>query len=302
MWWMSSRVPVERVAVSWSESLSQAGQLLHFGLPVMGAGMVAACSAYVVRAVLIRQLGLEGVGYWQAAFNLSGLLVNFVLGAMVADYYPRLVAAASDHTRLREVMNAQTEIALLLAAPGLVATIILAPLAVSVFYSGRFEAAAGVMLWFVYGLMARIVAWPVGLVLLAKGMGKTYFLTEAVGNAVYILAVWVMAGRWGLAGAGMAFIVYYALNAVMACLVVGLTSRASWSPANIRHVVLFVAVLVLAGVIMRCLDNLWLRYSGGVVLMGGVALNSMRCLSRKSGVTLAVLRDRFLGTDSGGAG
>ena len=93
----------------------------------MLAALLTALSAYIIRILLVREFGLEGVGIWQAAFLLSAVLVNFVLSAMGTDYYPRLSAVAHDAGRVRDSVNTQTEIALLLAVPGLMATIIFEP-------------------------------------------------------------------------------------------------------------------------------------------------------------------------------
>jgi len=53
--------------------------------------------------------------------------IGFVLGAMGADYYPRLSEAINDYPRARRLVNEQTEMALLFASPVLLAMITLAP-------------------------------------------------------------------------------------------------------------------------------------------------------------------------------
>jgi len=293
-WWFSHRVPIRSVVVPWRESKTLALQLLHFGLPVMCSGIVAACSAYFIRALLVRQVGLDGVGLWQAAFNLSGVLVNFILGAMVADYYPRLVAVADDPDRVCEEVNAQTEIALFLAVPGLAATLVFAPLAVTIFYSGKFDASIEILRWFVFGLFGRIIAWPMGLVLLAKGMGKTYFTMEALGNIVYIVAIWFCTHMWGLPGAGLAFLLFHVFNTIMVRIVVRGVSRTVWSRSNALHVLCFGAVLTLMGLISWFIvDPVW-HYAINVPLLGVVGLYCLSYLSKKSGITVQSLWSRMV--------
>jgi PST family polysaccharide transporter len=120
-------VPVSVVAVSWRESFHLAGGLVRLGLAFMWSGLAVAVVAYLTRALITQQISLEAVGIFSAAFALSGMFRNFVLGAMGADYYPRLTAVASDRNAVNRLVNEQTEIGLLLAVPGLLATLSLAP-------------------------------------------------------------------------------------------------------------------------------------------------------------------------------
>jgi PST family polysaccharide transporter len=286
-WWFAHQIRVDPVEVSWSESRTIATQLLHFGIPIMASGVVAACSGYFVRALLIRQVGLEGVGVWQAAFNLSGIFANFVLGAMVADYYPRLVAVSGDNGKVRDVVNAQTEIAMFLAVPGMAATIIFAPLAVLIFYTGRFDAAVEVLRLFVFGLLCRVISWPMGLVILARGMGKTYFSMELCGNLFYIVAVWICVDFWGLAGAGWAFFIYHLFNLVMTAFVLRVTGPVTWTAVNLFRMVAACALLASIGMVSQYVADPGWRYGVNLLLLLAMGVYCLSQLSQKSGVALS---------------
>ena len=93
-WWFARRVPVKAITLLWRDSYGDAQKLLLLGVSFMGSGLALSLSNYLIRVVMLRQFDLADVGIYQAAFNLSGILVGFVLGAMGADYYPRLTAAA----------------------------------------------------------------------------------------------------------------------------------------------------------------------------------------------------------------
>jgi len=64
--------------------------------------------------------------------------LGFVLGAMATDYYPRLTAAISDTATATRLVNEQTEVALLLCAPVLLAMLGLAPWVIHLLYSAEF--------------------------------------------------------------------------------------------------------------------------------------------------------------------
>lgn len=86
-WYFARRVPVPPVAMTWLESLRAAGGMVRLGLVFMWNGLLIALVAYVTRALITQQISLEAVGIFGAAFALSGVLINFILGAMGADYY-----------------------------------------------------------------------------------------------------------------------------------------------------------------------------------------------------------------------
>jgi probable addiction module antidote protein len=100
--------------------------------------------------------------------------VNFVLGAMAADYYPRLTGVTTNKDKMGRLVNEQTEIAILLALPGLLFTLAFAPWLLEILYSREFINATALLHWFILGCMARVISWPLGFVMLA--LGKVYLL------------------------------------------------------------------------------------------------------------------------------
>lgn len=291
-WWFARRVPVGSITMSWRDSKTEASQLLRFGLPLMLAGLLSTLSAYLIRVLLIRKVGLDGVGVWQAAFNLSGVMVNFVLSAMSTDYYPRLTAVADNNMRVCEEVNAQTEIALLLAVPGLAATIIFAPLAVAIFYSGKFDAAVDILRWSVYGIFGRVVSWPLGFVLLAKGMGKTFFFTEAFGNLFYVFAIWLCIRLWGLNGSGVAFLLFYVIYTIIVSVVAYRISRTTWTSSNIAHILIFGTLLAIVGLVSAYVISPWIRWTCNVMFLVAISVYCIRRLSKEAGISVHALLRR----------
>jgi PST family polysaccharide transporter len=288
-WWFARRVAVKTVEMPWRESGAEAAQLLHFGVPLMLSALMTTLCNYLIRVLLIRQIGLDGIGIWQAAFSLSGILVNFVLGAMSTDYYPRLTAVAENNNRVNDEVNAQTEIAMLLAVPGLAATIIFAPLAITIFYSGKFDAAVDILRWSVYGIFGRVISWPLGFVLLAKGMGKAFFCTEVFSDVFYVFAIWFCTCQWGLPGTGIAFLLLYVVYTIVIYIVVYAISRTTWSRINTVHIIIFCILLAIIGIISTFVVNPWRQFPINCLILAGISVYCLRCLSRKSGITLQML-------------
>ena len=214
-WWFARKVAVVPINVSWRESAVEARSLVGLGVAFMTSSLLGAGVAFVTNLLIVRNLGLAAAGHYAAAFSLAGTYAGFILSAMGADFYPRLTAVAGDNQAVIRLVNEQTEVALLMAIPGILGTLVAAPWVIHAFYAGGFDAAVPILQWLVLGILGRVVSWPVAFIQLARGDGRTFILTEAVGYASQVLLLVVLIPRFGVAGAGMAFAGLYVIYTVV---------------------------------------------------------------------------------------
>ena len=147
-------------------------------------------------------------------------------------------------------MNEQAEISILLAAPGVLATLALAPWVIQFFYSSKFHVAGEILCWQVAGMFLRVLSWPMGFIILAKGRAAMLFWTDLLAYSVYVALGWFGLKLFGLVGTGMAFLGLYIFHWCMILVVVRRISGFSWSSANLRLSLLGVATVA---------ATLWMR-------------------------------------------
>jgi antigen flippase len=188
----------------------------------------------VVRLVILHEVGLEGAGLFQSAWTLGGLYVSFILQAMGADFYPRLTANANDNAACNRMVNEQALIGLLLGGPGVLATLTLAPLVITVFYSAKFHAAVAILRWLSLGTMLQVISWPMGFISLAKGRQKIFLLSDLAWTVVYLALSFLCVRSFGLNGAGIAFFGSYVFHVVMTYAIVRRLSLFRWSGENVK--------------------------------------------------------------------
>lgn len=245
-WWYARKVPAPKAAMSWKESVQMSGGFLRLGLAFMWSGLLAAAVAYVTRLLIMRELDLQSVGIFQSAFRLSAMFVGFILQAMGADFYPHLTAVSSDHGKMNRLVNEQTEVAVLLAVPGLLATLILAPWIIRIFYTAQFARSADLLQWFVLGCLGQVISWPMGYILLAKGASRVYIFTETVTHCVHIALMWTGLKLIGIEGVAIAFFALYVLYTILMLVVTQQLVGFTWN-AEVRRMLFSLVAIVVGG-------------------------------------------------------
>jgi len=282
-WWYARKIKVERVPLPLSAVWNEARALLGMGGVFMVTGLMTSAVAYLTRAMVIQQMNLESAGLYQAAYTLSGIYVGFVLAAMGADYYPRLTAVSGDNVEVNRLVNEQTEAALLMALPGILGTLTFAPWVIHLLYSAKFVLAGEILRWQLLGILGRIIVWPIGFVLLAKGNAKIFFYTELACNVVHLSLIWCGMKWFGLSGLGMAFFGLYVFYAPLILFVVHRQSGFRWNKSNLRlgiGAILATAVVFLATT--ASMPATWGIVIGGL-LTTVVGLYSLRKIVRRAG-------------------
>jgi PST family polysaccharide transporter len=226
-----------------------------------------------------RGLGLEAAGLFHSAWTVGGLYVGFVLQAMGTDFYPRLTAVIGDRDVATRLVNEQAQVSILLAAPGVLGTIVFAPLIVPLFYSAAFVEGIELLRWLCVGVALRVITWPMGFIVVAHARQGVFLAVEIAYAAVFMTLAW--AGiRWvGLNGSGMAFFASYVFHGLMLYPVVHRLSGFRWSPANLRLMVLFLASILLTFASQYVLPP-WLVTALGTVVVVGACFHSARSLAR----------------------
>lgn len=240
-WRFARRVPVPRVTMGWCQSFRAAGGMIGLGVAMMWCGLLGSLVSYATNTIITQTHGLHAVGLYSAAFSLSGMFINFVLGAMGADYYPRLSALADDKPAMVRLVNQQTEIGLLLAVPGLLATLTLAPWIVRLFLTPEFAYAAELLQWLILGCLGRVISWPLGFVMLALGKGGWFFATETAFQLLHLALILLGLSEFGLEGAAMAFFVLYVIHIVAMYIVANHLMCFTWSRATIKLLLLLLS-------------------------------------------------------------
>ena len=242
-WWYSRKVHIPPQRLKMSELGQEARGLLKLGVAFNASNVLTMGAAYAIRLIVLRKVSFEAAGLYQSAWTLGGLYVGFILQAMGADFYPRLTAVAKNNAECNRLVNEQAQISLLLAGPGVIITMTFAPLVIALLYTTKFAAAVEPLRWICFGMVLRVIAWPMGFIVLAKGVQTIFFWTELAAAVVHVGLAFLLVSYFGLTGATMAFFGLYIWHGVLIYMIVRQLSGFRWSAANLQIGLLFLPAI-----------------------------------------------------------
>ena len=103
-------------------------------------------------------------------------------------------------------------VSLLLAGPGVLATLTMTPILIALFYTAKFDPAVGALRWICLGMSLRVITWPLGYIVVAKGLQGLFIWIDLLCAAVQLGLAWLLVPLVGLDGAGMAFFGLYVFH------------------------------------------------------------------------------------------
>jgi PST family polysaccharide transporter len=287
-WWYSRSIDPFPPSIALDQLTQEVSPLLKLGIAFMASALMVMGSAYVIRITVLRIAGFEAAGFYHAAWTIGCLYVNFILQAMGADFYPRLTAVADNNVSCNRLVNEQTRIGLLIAGPGAIATVTCAPLIIAWLYSSQFNPAIDVLRWICLGAAIRVLTWPLGFIILAKGRAGLFFWTDFAYSVVHLALAWLCIRTVGVNGSGMAFFGSYIFHALIIYPIAVQVSGFRWSSENKRMGAFFAVSIsvafggfyVLSPMWSGCVGGLLAIASGAYAIRALIQVTGFQCVSR----------------------
>lgn len=245
-WWYSQKMEIPRVEASWRESMVHVKPAVRLGIALMLGTIIIFGTSYLLRIIIIRLLGLEAAGQFQASSLLSSVYVGILFKAMGTDFYPRLSGISMNDKECRLLVNEQIEAGLMLAVPGVLFTLTFAPLVLLILYSRDFLPAIGILRWQILGVLLQVITWPMGYILRAKSSGGLFVFTELFNSVCYIGGAWLAVASYGLSGIGFAYFVYNLLYFIVIYVIVHKKFSFSFVHKSLRIIIMAVVLTSVA--------------------------------------------------------
>ena len=207
--------------------------MAKLGTAFMLGGLATTATLLLVRGRISQELGLDAAGHFAAAWGITMTYVGFLLGAMGADYYPRLAEVIHDKVAAVRLMNDQAQLGIAIGGPVLLLLIGLAPWVITLLYSEEFGPAVTLLQWQTVGNVFKIASWALGFSIVASARSKTFFLVQVNFNILFLLMLWPTLASYGIIAAGPAFTIAYILHFALLYLIVRGIFQFRWQPLSL---------------------------------------------------------------------
>jgi len=288
-WWFAKRIQTVSVTQTWSETLRNSKQLVSLGVAFMYGALLSSILNLVIRSLIVRKLGLDANGIYQAAWGISGMFAGFILGAMGTDYYPRLTAIAHDNHQVNRLVNEQIEVGALLALPGLLATLSFAPWLMHFFYSTKFLSGAALLPYAAIGVFGQVLSYPLGFVQRAKGRTGWIFVSQTHVNVLNLVLASVLIPTYGVVAAAWAFALTTYIHGIVVFCIARQISHFAWTAQSAR-LALSAAGMISIGFASQLFTSGWLEFVLGVVITFLGSLFSLRGITSRLGAEHRIVK------------
>ena len=244
-----------KAKVTSRETVSMGADFIKLGVFMTLGSFVAMLASYIFVSWLNITSGKETVGFYQAGYTLVDKYAGLVFVALGYEYYPRLARVAGSSMRLRVFVSNQINLSFMVLTPCLLAFILLRSHLVWLLYSKEFLVILTYISWGVVGTVLRATSWCLSFVMLAKGDGKIFLITESLDAVIGLSLNIVCFSLWGVDGLGFAYIAWFACYTIIVGVVYFRVYHLTISIKCLRNLVATLLVCIAAVLAMQ--HSLW---------------------------------------------
>ncbi len=204
-------------------------KLFVLGITITTASLFPLGSLLLIRHGILDYGTPADLGYFQASWTIASLYLVLVLQGMAADFFPRLTSLAGNEEAFEQLINDQTEVALLVGGPIILFVLGAAPFVVKLLYGDAFYSSLPVLRWQLIGDVLKIATWPFGFALLALNRRASYIIGEAVAAGALLTVSFVLLPSWGISAFGVGYLAMYICQLPLLFWLTQRGSRVRWT-------------------------------------------------------------------------
>ena len=154
------------------------------------------------------------LGYYEVSTVILVNYLGLIFNAMSYDFFPKLTSISKDDESVKQLVNNQIEIALILVTPAIIFLYLSAPFLIELLYSEKFESTFIILKFALYSVILKAVIFPLGYIVLVKGDRKLFFKQALFSDFLNLILSIVLYKYYGILGLGIAYFIHYAVYTV----------------------------------------------------------------------------------------
>lgn len=261
-----NKIKFERVKLSFKEIRTEGAPMLKMGIALMMINFLSGIASTIVISFLRGQGGLDIVAFYGTGQAIISSYFGIVLTAMTTDYYPRICGVYKDNARLKDEVNAQSKLGLIMVFPLALFFIAFASFFIPLLYSDKFLKVSQFTDWALIGTLISVPSNCIAMILLAKQDAKVFTTISLIVNIVNVFLFIGGYYLWGLVGLGIANAVNVLLQWIAYSVVIGKRYNVMFSKSA-NMMLLIVVSVVLMSIFTKQINSVFIRYSIQILLI-----------------------------------
>ncbi len=200
---------LEPIRVTTREAFKSGRGILSLGVSLTVSSFTCLLASYLFLVWLNRTASTEIVGIYQSGYMLINSYVGVIFNAIAMEYFPRLTENIKHVRRSSTVVSHEISICLWVLIPIVVVFISCAHIIVQIIYTQSFVAMLPFITLAIIGVLLRAVSWCIAYVILAKGDGRTYIVSETLSAAIGLTLNILGYKYFGWMGLGVSYVLWY---------------------------------------------------------------------------------------------
>lgn len=261
------KLKIPLVKASLVEIFQNLSMLMKVGFAFWFSAMFMTFITYLINIYLKDNFSIEVVGIYQASWTISNLYVGIILSSMGVAFFPKICRTINNKKESISIINEQIEFGLLVSLPFIIGIFIFAPMILTILYSSEFADGASIIRWQMLGVTIRLLGFPFGYVLMAKGKSVQYILAQFLFNGLnYGFMIWVIF-TLGFAGLGINYLFAYIIYGVIVGFLCYRGIGYKFSDFLVKIIVIYIALFACATAALYFFDSRTLYVSGACIVL-----------------------------------
>lgn len=211
----NKNVGIQGETLSIKDTINLGKDFLKLGIFITLTDIATQITNYAFISYLNNASSTEMVGYYQTGYTLIAKYTALIFSSLGVEYFPRLSKVSHSNIRLNTFVSQEINIVLMILTPVIIAFILCRRLIISILYSPYFFIIETFISVGIIGMIFRAISWCMAFVILAKGTGKIFFITEIISTITFLLIYIPAFNIFGLNGFGVAFLLWYLFYSII---------------------------------------------------------------------------------------
>ncbi len=261
------KIKYEKAAFTFKQIKKESSPMVKMGTALMLVDFLSLFFDLIIVSYIRMKNGVELVGIYRAGVTIISSYFGIVLTSMITDYYPRISSINKDNAGISLELNKQTEVGLILMFPLVILFILFSPLLIELLYSKMFVNTLYYTDFAIFGILIILYSNNLGMILLAKQDTKVFTIYSIVHRLIFLPIYILLFNFYGLIGLGIAYI----LNALIQFISYVLINKFRYGIHCSNKTILKLLFVLICGIfviVIRNIDNIYIRYIiGGLLLI-----------------------------------